>query len=378
MGHAYTPGLKVAAVELVEKERRLPLKGDVLVKKGDKVESDQIVASTSLPGNPEMINVSNKLALEAAEVAGCMMVKEGEEVKKDQILAESKGFFGFFKTPCHAPCDGTIELISSVTGQVTLRRPPIPVEVKAFMDATVKEVLPGEGVVLESESTFIQGIFGIGGEVVGEIAMACSTSDQMLDKDKVKPEFKDKVVIGGSLITAEAVRELIKVGAKGVIVGGIDDADLKNFLGYDLGVAITGHETLGITIVVTEGFGEIKMAAKTFELLKASAGQKASINGATQIRAGVIRPEIIIPLKSHAHIKHLIDKSEGEAGIMGMGTQVRVIRQPRFGSTAKVVGLPVELTQVESETWVRVAEIEFDDDKKRVTVPRANLEIIEK
>lgn len=377
MGHAYTPGLKVAAVEMVEKERRLPLKGDVLVKKGDKVTSDQIVASTSLPGNPEMINVSNKLALEATEVLECMMVKQGDQVKKDQMIAESKGFFGFFKTPCFAPCDGTIELISSVTGQVTLRRPPVPVEVKAFIDATVKDVISGEGVVLESEATFIQGIFGIGGEVIGDIAIACTESDQMLDKERVKPEFKDKVVIGGSLITAEAVRELIKVGAKGVIVGGIDDADLKNFLGYDLGVAITGHETLGISIVVTEGFGNIKMAKKTFELLKASAGQKASINGATQIRAGVIRPEIIIPLKSHTHIKHLIDNSKKVAGIMGKGTQVRVIRQPRFGATAKVVSLPVSLTKVESETMVRVAEIEFDDDQIRVTVPRANLEIIE-
>jgi hypothetical protein len=180
------------------------------------------------------------------------------------------------------------------------------------------------------------------------------------------------------MITSEAVKELIKVGARGVIVGGIDDKDLKEFLGYDLGVAITGHETLGITIVVTEGFGEIKMAAKTFNLLKASSGQKASINGATQIRAGVIRPEIIIPLKSREHIKHLIDDTKTEAGVMNIGTQVRVIRQPRFGSTAKVSDLPVKLTQVESETWVRVAQIQFDDDGVKMTVPRANLEIIEK
>ena len=38
--------------------------------------------------------------------------------------------------------------------------------------------------------------------------------------------------------------------------------------------------------------------------------------------------------------------------------------------------LPVELQQVESESYVRVLDVELDDDKV-VTLPRANVEIIE-
>lgn len=377
MGQAYTPGLKVSAKETIQKERRLPLKGEVKVKKGDKVTADMIVASTSLPGNPEMLNVCNKLAIEPGEVSGCMMVAEGDEVKLNQVLAESKGFFGFFKTPCPSPCDGTIELISGVTGQVTIRRPPIPVEVEAYIDGTIVEVMEGEGVVIESEASFIQGIFGIGGEVVGELMMVCSNPVEVLDESKVTPECKGKIVVGGSMITSGAVHKLVKHGAAGAIVGGINDKDLKELLGYDLGVAITGHEDLGVSIVVTEGFGEIKMAQKTFELLKASAGKKASMNGATQIRAGVIRPEIIIPLVSHEHIKHLMEKKDRIAGLMEAGTPIRIIRQPNFGRTAKVVDLPVKLTQVESETWVRVVTVQFDDGGEKFTLPRANVEIIE-
>ena len=59
--------------------------------------------------------------------------------------------------------------------------------------------------------------------------------------------------------------------------------------------AITGQEEKGITLVVTEGFGDLAMAERTFELLRGCAGMRASVNGATQIRAGVLRPEIIIP-----------------------------------------------------------------------------------
>ena len=39
------------------------------------------------------------------------------------------------------------------------------------------------------------------------------------------------------------------------------------------------------------------MAARTFGLFQALQGRTASINGATQIRAGVIRPEVIVPLE---------------------------------------------------------------------------------
>ena len=74
-----------------------------------------------------------------------------------------------------------------------------------------------------------------------------------------------------------------------------DDSDLKEILGYDLGVAITGTERIGLTLIVTEGFGDIAMAERTFDLLNKREGDFAAINGTTQIRAGVMRPEVVIP-----------------------------------------------------------------------------------
>ena len=81
-----------------------------------------------------------------------------------------------------------------------------------------------------------------------------------------------------------------------IVSGGLDDADLEQFLGYNLGVAITGSEALGLTVIVTEGFGDIAMARRTHTLLTAHEGDDVSVNGTTQIRAGVIRPEIVMPL----------------------------------------------------------------------------------
>ena len=50
MAHAYTPGLRVSDFTVLEKDRKLPLLGEVLVKPGDKVDHDQVVARTALPG----------------------------------------------------------------------------------------------------------------------------------------------------------------------------------------------------------------------------------------------------------------------------------------------------------------------------------------
>ena len=58
------------------------------------------------------------------------------------------------------------------------------------------------------------------------------------------------------------------------------------------------------------------------------------------------------------------------------GTPVRIIRQPYFGAIGKVVSLPVELQQLESESHVRVLNVELDEGNI-VTIPRANVEIIE-
>ena len=58
------------------------------------------------------------------------------------------------------------------------------------------------------------------------------------------------------------------------------------------------------------------------------------------------------------------------------GSRVRIVRDPRFGSLGVVKSLPMQPTQVESETTVRVVEITLDDGTV-LTVPRSNVESIE-
>ncbi len=374
VAHAYTPGLKVLKESLIKKTRLLPLKGEVVVEKEQMVSPDTIVARTELPGNVQMVNVAGNLNIEPADVDECMLKTPGDTIEQGELLAKSKGIFGLFKTSLKSPTNGTVESISGITGQVVLREAPIPVEVDAYIESKITEIIPEEGVEIEAHGAFIQGIFGIGGERQGVIKVLTKDPSQELTAEMITEDCRGKILVGGSFLGLAAFKKANSMEVGGIIVGGYNYQDLKPILGYDLGVAITGSEPIHAALIVTEGFGQINMAARTFELLKANEGRIASMNGATQIRAGVIRPEVIIPLTEQERTG---DDYAGDqiTGIEG-GSIVRIIRAPYFGVLGKVTDLPAELQQMESGTFCRTAEVELEGGK-RVLLPRANLEMLE-
>jgi len=374
VAHAYTPGLKVLKESIVRKTRLLPLKGEVRVETGQDVEPETIVASTDLPGNVQMVNVAGQLNVEPGDVPECMLKQTHDSIEAGDELAKSKGIFGMFKTTLKSPTSGTVESISSVTGQVVLREAPIPVQVDAYVQGKVVETIPEEGVEVETQGAFIQGIFGIGGERQGEIKVLVDDPSAELTADMLDESCRGKIVVGGSFMSLATMQKAMGLEVAGIIVGGFNYEDLRPLLGYDLGVAITGSEDIPTALIVTEGFGSINMAQRTLDLLRSHEGRVASMNGATQIRAGVIRPEVIIPIP--AAERQGSDAAADELTGIEPGSVVRVIRAPYFGQLGKVTDLPAELQQMESGTFCRTAEVELGDGRK-VLLPRANLEMLE-
>lgn len=381
MGTAYTPGLKVSAHTTIEKLRRLPLKGTVLVREGQAVDPDTVVARTELPGIMQTVKLAEKMGIEPGDVKEALRIQVGDRIAVGDVMAETKGLFGrFFRSEFRSPVAGTVELFSATTGHVGVREAPMPVEKDAYIRGTVSKVIPNEGVVITCEGALVQGIFGVGGERQGEIAVVTSGPDQPITDAGLTSAHRGKIAVGGANVSGAALRKAAELGVIGIVVGGVVDRELMDYLaqalnqpGFDIGVAITGHEAIPFTLVITEGFGTIDMAARTFQLLKSLEGQTASINGATQIRAGVIRPEVIVPRAATAASS---EPSAQDSGQLTLDTPIRVIREPYFGILGRVTALPSELVKVESETWVRVLEARLEDGRS-VTVPRANVEIIE-
>ncbi len=370
MSKSYTPGLKVLKDTNISKERRLPLKGNVHVKTDDIVASDTIVASTEIPGNVQMINVANQLNIDPNQIEECMLAKINDSVEKNQLIAQSKGLFGMFKSDIKSPIDGKIINISDVTGQVVVSEHPVPINVDAYIPGEVKDVYHEEGILINSVGTFVQGIIGIGAEKQGEMSVLVDTPSEKIDVSNITNNLENKIIVCGSYINLEIYEKAKSVGVKGIVCGGVDYNVISKILGYSLGVAITGTEDT-TTLILTEGFGNINMASRTFNILKENNNKDVSINGATQIRAGVLRPEIFIKSDGSGQSKSFKEDDL----VISEGSTVRIIREPYFGKIGKISSLPYELDQMESETKVRVAEVEFEDNSKKI-IPRANLEVI--
>ncbi|MDX1932206.1 MAG: hypothetical protein SFU56_06350 [Capsulimonadales bacterium] len=374
MGSAYTPGLTVSEDTIISKTRRLPLKGTVLVERGQEVAPDTVVARADLPGIMHSVKAASILGCDPEDVPHSLLVQVGDPVTRGQVIARTTGLWGLFKSEAKATTTGTVEIVSPVTGNVGIRETPTPIEVSAYIGGTVTEILSGEGVVISTRGAFVQGIFGVGGERRARLRTVSGAPDAVLTGNEITPDLAGWTIVGGARVTGEALKKAAESGVVGIIVGGITDTDLIEFLGYDIGVAITGHEDIPLTLVLTEGFGKIAMARRTYDLLRSRDGQYASFSGATQIRAGVIRPEVIIEGRPAGASDAPADAAASDSSL-AIGTAIRIIREPYFGRLATVTGLPPELVRVESGAEVRVLQARLSGGES-VTVPRANVERI--
>jgi len=371
---AYTPGLKVKRDFIVRKIRRLPIEGEILVNLGSKTDFNVIVARCEVAGDSIVVDASSELKIEAEDIERFMIKKEGDKVKKGEIIAQNISFFGLIKKYVKSPIDGTLERISELTGNLTLQAMPIPVEVESYIPGYIVKIHPKEGVEIETSATYIQGVIGIGGEAHGKLSMVVNSADEILSPEMITQKHKGKIIVGGSLLPIESIKKATEIGVVGIIAGGINYEELVDILGHELGVAITGHEEIGLTILITEGFGKMTMSQRVFNLCKEFNGYEAAINGQTQIRAGVIRPELIVP-----HDKPSINKKEQTEKLdfgMTIGTPIRIIREPYFGKIGFVKNLPVDLQKIETESNVRVVTVILENGNE-ITLPRANVEIIE-
>jgi len=186
-----------------------------------------------------------------------------------------------------SPTTGKIKKIDLETGKVTIHYDKEPYRKKAFFYGRIKEVKSAKAVTIEFEGTVTQGIIGFGREAGGRL----QTIEKRKDLQQAEP---GKVIVLKEKISYADLQKLKKLKISGLIAGSIDYHDLRKFSGEDIGVALTGNENIPFPLIITEGFGDFEMVEEMWDLFLKNNKNWCYLNGHTQIRAGVVRPEIII------------------------------------------------------------------------------------
>jgi transcription antitermination factor NusG len=374
----FAPNLIVDLSKEVTKKRELPLEGALSVRIGDIVLPDTIVATASLPGELTILRISEKMGISPKEVIEGLHVKKGDQVHIDDVLCVHKGLFGLFSSKYQSQVEGTVELITDQTGHVGVREKETALSLQSYIHGKVVALEENRSVTIQDTSVYIQGIFGIGGEQYGTLYMLpsveTSPTEALLPED-----CHGLVLVGGPQPDAAVLQTAQARGARGFVTASLDDRALRGYLGYDLGIALTGDEEVTMTVIMTEGFGLLPFSQVALKILQQFDRKPVSINGATQVRAGAVRPEIII---SHEAAKLSRDEREWitrnaldkKSCDFEVGAAVRLLRDPFFGKRGTVLSIPKQPVRIETGAVVRVVEVKVGEEC--CFVPKGNLEIL--
>jgi len=342
---------RVISYTTIRRERLLPVRGEVLVNPGEKVAPPEIVAQAKVPTDFRVVDVGRALGLQAP-LPTKVRADVGKEVKKGDILGQCR--IGLSRRVCRSPVDGTV--IAILGERMLLELPPRILELPASLPGQVVNVIPNFGVVIETSGALIEGRWGTGGETFGVLRMLVDRADEVLTADRMGIELEGCIVVGGSGVEPEALKQATRHKVRGLIVGGLP---------VELWAAPPA-----LPIVVTEGLGSRPMAPPIFELLSAHNGSEVFLSGRVQLRDGALPPEIIIP-----YSRAKATQPEQKEQPLQVGQRVRILRSPYLGAVGQVVNLPRRLQRVDSDAWLPVAEVSLSYGEK-VFVPLANLEVL--
>lgn len=360
-------------------ERRLPFPGEVLVRQGSRVEPEDIVAQTLKPEPPQIINVARSLGIPPGQVYRAMRREVHNKVEAGQVLARATGIVG---RSCLAPVTGMIADIDSETGYVTIAPDPIEYALQATVRGIVMEVIPYEGVVIEAPSSQVYGAFGVGEDRSGVLRLLATDPGDVVRPEQIDARSAYAILICGAGISAAALRRAVQEQVRGIIVGGIDEADLRDFLGWpDLrgwqvgqhswqwpDPAVAGDPKL--TILVTEGFGARPMNAATFDLLSAQDRQEALIEGVTRLRRPLRRPRVVIPLTRSSGAQ--VDPTRPT---LRPGASVRLLDHAHLGQIAQVRSVSSAPRRVASRVSLAAVEV-VDAGGAAFWLPRTCVEVL--
>lgn len=345
--------IQVAPEIEIRRTKQLPVSGRVLVKKGEKVHPQDIIAEALIPGNILMLDIARGLGLPSQEVKTCLMREAGEKLKEGDVIAQSEGAFPRLM---RAPVEGV--LLDVHRGMAALATGNSKVELHAGMIGKVERVIAGYGVVLSAHGSLLQGMWGNGKISEGVIEVLEPPLETPIKVSELKKLESGKVIAGGVCLHAEVLLACEAAGISGLILGALAPE------------LVPMAATLPLPVIVLQGFGVIQPDPVIFECLRDRSGDSAAVNAqAVDVFRGD-RPEVIIPDDTGTHSPALDFRAR-----LKVGQQVRVMSGTSMGQLGNLIELMDVKEQFESGLEAAAAWVQLTNGET-IRVPAQNLVIV--
>lgn len=366
--------------EITRVQRTLPGRGKITVQVGQQVAPPDIIGNCLISAGFRNINLAQTLAVVPAEVERYLQKPLGSKIFQGELLAyRSAGIFSAKKI-LTAPADGILESLNRQTGELRLSFLPKKIAIPAAVFGIVEYINNSKGqVLIKTQATTISGVFGCGRSREGNIYTLSSRGD-LISSKMISPNLSGHILVGGGLIYKDAITNSVTAGVSGIITGGINAKDYLSMSGGKFSFPRNMGADIGISVLVTEGFGSIPIGEDIFSLIQKNNGRFAILDG----NAG----SLVLPSRkeeSMAKIKNTQLAALNQYGIVAAtsdiealelqnGMKVRIIGAPYLGEQGQVVSLDKSPTALPSGINIVLATVETRS--KKIKIPYSNLEVI--
>lgn len=323
------------------------------VKVDDKVEAESVVAHCEISAGQRLVKVSHVIGVSRKSVKKYMLRSVGDRIYQGEIIARKKGVFGIGKTELRSPVDGVITEIDQ-NGDILVKFLPMPVRLVAGAPGLISNVRE-DSVTVRTFGTEIKGAAGLGKNREGIIKMVAKPGEFIIPQ-KIDAGCQGRIIVGGAHVDRASIEKALTLGVKGIVVGGIDYRDFVS-----LGI----NSDVGITVIVTEGFGDVTMGNDIYEAFNKVNDKFAFING--------LERAVLVPGE-----KKIVDTKPLNQEVwreLQIGDLVRYFRPDSSELVGVVESIGEDEVELKSGLKTICTEIKFISGAK-ISAPAANLEII--
>jgi len=349
----FAPVYHVLPLTTIERERTLPVAGEVVAKLNQKVGPTDVIAEATWAREHVLIDVARALDISPNAADRLLRVKEGDKVAVDAEIAVSKGIIS---RTIRAPRGGRVVVAGG--GQILMETGETSVELKAGLPGTVVQIIPYRGAVIRTVGALIQGIWGNGRIATGVMLNLTEKPDDVLSASRLDVSLRGSIILAGLLRDADTLRAAAELPVRGLILSSISPALLP------------AAQQMRFPIVAIDGYGQLPMNSAAYKLLTSNAKREATINSEAFNRYTGTRPEIIIPLpvSQEPPLPNDVDNLEP-------GQTVHMRRAPHAGAIGTLTKLLPGLVTLPSGLRAPAAEVKLENGEQ-ILVPLVNLEIV--
>lgn len=347
------PVIHVLPLATIRRERLLPVPGRVIVRKGQKVNSVDVIAEANLTPEHIVLDLAQGLGLPPEKADQHLQHRAGDQVSEGDVLA---GPVGLARRVVRAPRPGKVILAGN--GQILMEAESVPFELRAGIPGVISALIPDRGAVIESTGALVQGVWGNGKIDSGLMHVLLSKPEDELTTDHLDVSLRGSVILAGFCGEAKVLYTAAELPLRGLILASMAAS------------LVPIAATMDFPIVVIEGFGLLPLNTPAFNLLSTSDRRETTLNAEPyDIYAGT-RPEVVIPLPVAT-----IPAEPKEIAFFAPEERVRIVRAPFQAKTGNLIALRPGLQAFTSGLWALGAEIQLDNGEE-VVLPLANLELL--